>query len=88
MWFVASQGNLRHWLEDPDCRDQYSVIYDSGEKTGIFSNDVKEPIEVEERAVRNVLFLPLPLFKNVLYIKNIHVCLFLALDRNIRALVS
>lgn len=51
--FVASQGNLRHWLEDPDCRDQYSVIYDAGEKTGIFSNDVKEPIEVEERAVSN-----------------------------------
>uniref|UniRef100_A0A673J120 Eukaryotic translation initiation factor 3 subunit B n=1 Tax=Sinocyclocheilus rhinocerous TaxID=307959 RepID=A0A673J120_9TELE len=43
-------GNLRHWLEDPDCRDQYSVIYDSGERTGIFANDVKEPIEVEERA--------------------------------------
>lgn len=46
-----SQGNLRHWLEDPDCRDQYSVIYDSGERTGIFANDIKEPIEVEERAV-------------------------------------
>uniref|UniRef100_A0A673NIX5 Eukaryotic translation initiation factor 3 subunit B n=1 Tax=Sinocyclocheilus rhinocerous TaxID=307959 RepID=A0A673NIX5_9TELE len=43
-------GNLRHWLEDPDCRDQYSVIYDSGERTGIFANDVKEPIEIEERA--------------------------------------
>lgn len=44
-------------MEDPDCRDQYSVIYDSGEKTGIFSNDVKEPIEVEERAVRKPLFI-------------------------------
>lgn len=54
LMFVASQGNLRHWLEDPDCRDQYSVIYDAGEKTGIFSNDVKEPIEVEERAVGHV----------------------------------
>lgn len=38
-------------MEDADCRDQYSVIYDSGERTGIFANDVKEPIEVEERAV-------------------------------------
>lgn len=53
--FFATQGNLRHWMEEPDCRDQYSVIYDSGEKTGIFSNDVKEPIEVEERAVRNYI---------------------------------
>ncbi|KAA0706417.1 Eukaryotic translation initiation factor 3 subunit B [Triplophysa tibetana] len=34
----------------PDCRDQYSVIYESGERTGIFANDAKEPIEVEERA--------------------------------------
>ncbi|KPP69518.1 eukaryotic translation initiation factor 3 subunit B-like [Scleropages formosus] len=43
-------GNLRHWMEDPDCRDQYSVIFESGERTGIFSNDVKEPILIEERA--------------------------------------
>uniref|UniRef100_A0A8C1KIW1 Eukaryotic translation initiation factor 3, subunit Bb n=1 Tax=Cyprinus carpio TaxID=7962 RepID=A0A8C1KIW1_CYPCA len=44
-------GNMRHWLEDPDCRDQYSVIYESGERTAIFSSDPKEPILVEERAV-------------------------------------
>lgn len=76
--FVASQGNLRHWLEDPDCRDQYSVIYDSGEKTGIFSNDVKEPIEVEERAVRNVFFLPLPLITHtgVVYVMFLFCCVF------------
>lgn len=68
--FLGSQGNLRHWLEDPDCRDQYSVIYDSGEKTGIFSNDVKEPIEVEERAVRKVSFFSSPLitYISVLYV--------------------
>uniref|UniRef100_A0A8C2E1D1 Eukaryotic translation initiation factor 3 subunit B n=1 Tax=Cyprinus carpio TaxID=7962 RepID=A0A8C2E1D1_CYPCA len=50
-------GNLRHWMEDSDCRDQYSVIYDSGERTGIFANDVKEPIEVEERAVTDESFI-------------------------------
>lgn len=54
-------------MEDPDCRDQYSVIYDSGEKTGIFSNDVKEPIEVEERAVRNVDFSSVLVHTGVLY---------------------
>uniref|UniRef100_A0AAZ3SXJ9 Eukaryotic translation initiation factor 3 subunit B n=1 Tax=Oncorhynchus tshawytscha TaxID=74940 RepID=A0AAZ3SXJ9_ONCTS len=32
-------GNMRHWMEDPDCRDQYSVIYESGERTAIFNND-------------------------------------------------
>lgn len=44
-------------MEDSDCRDQYSVIYDSGERTGIFANDVKEPIEVEERAVSSPVHL-------------------------------
>ncbi|KAF3687879.1 Eukaryotic translation initiation factor 3 subunit B [Channa argus] len=43
-------GNMRHWIEDPDCRDQYSVIYEAGERTAIFSNDAKEPLTVEERA--------------------------------------
>lgn len=44
---------MRHWIEDQDCRDQYSVIYESGERTAIFSNDPKEPIVAEERAVSN-----------------------------------
>uniref|UniRef100_A0A6Q2Y1D4 Eukaryotic translation initiation factor 3 subunit B n=1 Tax=Esox lucius TaxID=8010 RepID=A0A6Q2Y1D4_ESOLU len=43
-------GNMRHWMEDPDCRDQYSVIYESGERTAIFNNDPKDPIVAEERA--------------------------------------
>ncbi|CAF92736.1 unnamed protein product, partial [Tetraodon nigroviridis] len=43
-------GNLRHWIEDPDCRDQYSVIYEAGERTAIFNNDSKDAITVEERA--------------------------------------
>lgn len=42
---------MRHWIEDQDCRDQYSVIYEAGERTAIFSNDSKEPIVSEERAV-------------------------------------
>ena len=42
---------MRHWMEDPDCRDQYSVIYESGERTAIFNNDAKDPIVSEERAV-------------------------------------
>ena len=44
-------GNMHYWMEDPDCRDQYSVIYGSGESstTAIFTNDSKEPIEAETR---------------------------------------
>jgi len=47
------QGNMRHWIEDPDCRDQYSVIYEAGERTVIYNNDAKEPIVSEERSVRS-----------------------------------
>uniref|UniRef100_A0A8C5E874 Eukaryotic translation initiation factor 3 subunit B n=1 Tax=Gouania willdenowi TaxID=441366 RepID=A0A8C5E874_GOUWI len=43
-------GNMRHWIEDQDCRDQYSVIFEAGERTAIFANDAKEPITFEERA--------------------------------------
>lgn len=42
---------MRYWLEDPDCRDQYSVIFESGDRTSIYWNDVKEPVAIEERAV-------------------------------------
>lgn len=52
---MCVQGNLRHWIEDPDCRDQYSVIYEAGERTAIFNNDSKDPITVEERAVSEML---------------------------------
>lgn len=52
---LSVQGNLRHWIEDPDCRDQYSVIYEAGERTAIFNNDSKDPITVEERAVSEML---------------------------------
>ena len=48
---------MRHWIEDSDCRDQYSVIYEAGERTAIFNNDAKDPIIAEERAVsRRSLF--------------------------------
>ncbi|WAQ97470.1 EIF3B-like protein [Mya arenaria] len=48
-------GNLRYWLQDPDCFDHYSVIYEGGEKTAIYSNSVhlgavRDPTVVEERA--------------------------------------
>ena len=44
------QGNLRSWLLNKDCYDQFSVIYDAGEKTAIFVNSA-EPAKVEERSV-------------------------------------
>ncbi|XP_002736509.1 eukaryotic translation initiation factor 3 subunit B-like [Saccoglossus kowalevskii] len=43
-------GNLRSWLLDTDCNDQYSVIYDGGERTTIFMNTGTDQVAVEERA--------------------------------------
>lgn len=50
LWFFF-QGNLRYWLKEAECRDQYSVIFESGDHTSIFWNDVKDPVSIEERAV-------------------------------------
>ncbi|GFO04236.1 eukaryotic translation initiation factor 3 subunit b [Plakobranchus ocellatus] len=42
-------GNLRNWLLNKECYDQFSVIYNEGEKTAIFLN-TPEPTKVEERS--------------------------------------
>lgn len=63
---LSVQGNMRHWIEDPDCRDQYSVIYEAGERTAIFSNDAKEPITVEERAVSSWTQLEMQSLKSLI----------------------
>lgn len=56
------QGNLRYWLEEAECRDQYSVIFESGDRTSIFWNDVKDPVSIEERAVSVAALRGLPLY--------------------------
>ncbi|KAK2161522.1 hypothetical protein LSH36_115g06038 [Paralvinella palmiformis] len=43
-------GNLRNWLLDRSCHDQYSVIFEGGEKTSIFLNTPVEPTVVEDRS--------------------------------------
>lgn len=42
-------GNLQYFLEDDDCCDQFSVIYEGGDKTAIFVNNPTDPSVVEER---------------------------------------
>ena len=51
------QGNLKYWLQDADCNDQYSVIFDGGEKTSIFLNTASEASLVEERKVGSLCAL-------------------------------
>lgn len=50
------KGNLRSWLLDGDCNDQYSVIHAGGDKVDIFVNTSTEPILVKGRPVRESLF--------------------------------
>ena len=45
------QENLRSWLLDPDCNDQYSVIHGGGDKVAIMWNTPQEPILSKERMV-------------------------------------
>ncbi|XP_072044108.1 eukaryotic translation initiation factor 3 subunit B-like [Amphiura filiformis] len=42
-------GNLKNWLQQADCQDQYCVIFNAGETTAIFSNTPTEALVVEER---------------------------------------
>ena len=50
-FFPHFQENLRSWLLDPDCNDQYSVIHGGGDKVGIMWNTHQEPILSKERMV-------------------------------------
>ena len=43
------EGNLKSWLLEPDANDQFSVVYESGQKVGIFSNTKPEATEVMSR---------------------------------------
>lgn len=45
----VDRGNLRYWLQDPDCNDQYSVVYEGGITTAIYSNSAPEPTLVKSR---------------------------------------
>lgn len=42
-------GNLRYFLQEPDCFDEFSVIYDGGERTAIHKNSPRESTVLEER---------------------------------------
>ena len=45
------QEDLRSWLLDPDCNDEYSVIHSGGEKVSILWNTPQESVLIRERAV-------------------------------------
>ncbi|XP_067141561.1 eukaryotic translation initiation factor 3 subunit B [Centruroides vittatus] len=45
----VDHGNLRYWLMEPECYDQYSVMYDAGKKTAIYLNSQPEPVCLKER---------------------------------------
>ncbi len=44
------QGNLKNWLLEPDANDQFSLVYEGGNKVAIYSNTKPEPTELEGRA--------------------------------------
>lgn len=42
-------GNLRYWLLNPDCMDQYVVQYEGGDMAAVFLNNLTEPIKLTEK---------------------------------------
>lgn len=42
-------GNLRFWLQDPDCCDQYSVLHNACQTASIYLNTSPEPTLLDER---------------------------------------
>jgi len=42
-------GNLKSWMLNPDCLDQFSIIYEGGEKTSVYLNTPPEPSVVVQR---------------------------------------
>ncbi|XP_013774809.1 eukaryotic translation initiation factor 3 subunit B-like isoform X1 [Limulus polyphemus] len=53
----VDHGNLWYWLEDPDCYDQYSVIYEGGAMSAVFLNSHPEPtpLRTRERWTESIL---------------------------------
>ncbi|CAN8003060.1 unnamed protein product [Ixodes hexagonus] len=45
----VDHGNLRQWLQDPDCFDQFCVMYCGGERVAIYLNSNPEPTVVKDR---------------------------------------
>lgn len=49
------QGCLQYYLLESDACDQFSVVYEQGDKVGIFLNTQPEPSVLEERPVSSLL---------------------------------
>ena len=45
------QGNLKSWLLNKDCNDNYSVIYAGGQEVAIFQNKRNGPELIKSRSV-------------------------------------
>ena len=47
-------GNLQWYLLEPDCFDQYSVVFQAGDRTAVMLNSIPEPQTIEERQVQKL----------------------------------
>lgn len=45
----AERGNLREWLLEPDCYDQFAVVFEGGDSTAIYLNSNPEPTLIKQR---------------------------------------
>ena len=68
------QGCLQYYLLDQDACDQFSIVYEQGDKVAVNLNTQPEPTLLEERPVSYFTFIPVYLLFNhcLIYIPNIH----------------
>jgi len=68
------QGCLQYYLLDPDACDQFSIVYEQGDKVGIYSSTQPEPTLLEERSRRTetlVQWSPLGTYISTFHAKGI-----------------
>lgn len=53
------QGCLQYYLLDQDACDQFSVVYEQGDKVAVYLNTQPEPSLLEERPVSWLIFIAL-----------------------------
>lgn len=56
------QGCLQYYLLDQDACDQFSVVYEQGDKVAVYLNTQPEPSLLEERPVSHFTFIIIIIF--------------------------
>ena len=77
------QGCLQYYLLEQDACDQFSVVYEQGDKVAVYNNSQPEPALLEERPVRHFYLFSFLFFLLILLF---HLCV--EMDRDFGSVVA